>query len=497
MTDSIPELIQQLKIYFDCEAITIFAVDQAARQLYSINHISEKVPEIRISISLGNLAGYVAGTGNSLNIADVTDKEELAQYHPRLEHGSEWDEILDFKSKSMIVVPIPFKKNLIGILEVINKKSDDAFPLQDLKLVQNIAPALGLVLVRYYNDDYQNRSGNKETPAYTGDLNNTDHDGSIDNENSPDEDVEDSEPREMSLEHENSPDEDVEDSEPREMSLEHENSPDEDEEDSEPREMSLQQENSPDEDEEDSESREMSLEHENSPDEDVEDSESREMSLQHENSPEADRQDENKRTLERRAGNRRDDDKEKEILKISQAIHEGKNLEEILAELKNSILENFDAEDMTLFGLDSTKNEIYSTFQSRESSKEIRLPLAESNVPGYVAIAQKPVNVTNPEELKSYHTELAFDEQENEHSGNKTSELLALPVMHEETVVGVLKIVNKTNGARFSERDEKRAFIMAENLAYALARPEQTQKQKSHKFSYLVEKSQKKYWNHQ
>jgi hypothetical protein len=51
MTDSLPELIEQLKIYFDCEAITIFAVDQAARQLYSINPISEKVPEIRISIS--------------------------------------------------------------------------------------------------------------------------------------------------------------------------------------------------------------------------------------------------------------------------------------------------------------------------------------------------------------------------------------------------------------------------------------------------------------
>ena len=95
--NSLPELIELLRKFYSCEAITIFAVDQSNRQLYSTCYISDKVPEIRVDISLNNLAGYVAGTGNSLNIANVKDKEELAQYHPHLKHGSNWDGILDFK----------------------------------------------------------------------------------------------------------------------------------------------------------------------------------------------------------------------------------------------------------------------------------------------------------------------------------------------------------------------------------------------------------------
>ena len=145
---------------------------------------------------------------------------------------------------------------------------------------------------------------------------------------------------------------------------------------------------------------------------------------------------------------------------------------------------------MTLYGLDSTKNEIYSTFQTRELSKEIRLPLAHSNIPGHVAMAKRSVNLENAEnleELKSYHTELEFDNPENDPSGHTTSELLAVPVMHEEVLFGVLKIVNKKNAATFSEKDEKRAFIIAENLGYALAKQNQVLKLKSNKFGYLIE----------
>ena len=169
MKESLPELIEDIKKYFDCEAATIFGVDHSTRQLYSTNYISDKVSEIRVDISLNNLAGYVAGTGSSLNIANVKDKEELAQYHPQLAHGSKWEEILEFISTSMIVVPIPFNKNLIGILEVINKKSDDAFSAQDLKMAQDIAPALGLVLVRFYNDGLQKIHPKQETLSESND----------------------------------------------------------------------------------------------------------------------------------------------------------------------------------------------------------------------------------------------------------------------------------------------------------------------------------------
>jgi type II secretory ATPase GspE/PulE/Tfp pilus assembly ATPase PilB-like protein/transcriptional regulator with GAF, ATPase, and Fis domain len=450
MKESLPNLIEQLKGFFNCEAITIFAVDQSNRQLYSTTHISEKVPEIRVDISLNNLAGYVAGTGNSLNIANVKDKNELAQYHPHLDHGSKWDPILEFVSKSMIVIPIPYKQNLIGILEVINKKADSAFSAQDLKLAQEITPALGLVLVRYYNDTLHNDHQEKDTTSDSIASDTTDKDDAdetVEIDSSPIECIEEDMTQEnTSFENKNSPNEIVE----------HENSLDINEGNLDEPVVALEV----------FEEQELA-EEQNAVSEDA-----------------------NHRTTDRRAGGRRDEDKENEIQVISQAIHEGNVLEEVLSELKDSILDNFDAEDMTLYGLDSTKNEIYSTFQTQELTKEIRLPLAHNNIPGHVAMAKKSVNIENAEnlaELKSHHTELEFDDPENDPPGNITSELLAVPVMHEEVLFGVLKIVNKKNATTFSEKDEERAFIIAENLGYVLAKQDKILKHKPDRFSYLIE----------
>jgi len=173
---SLPELIENLKIYFDCKAVTIFGVDPSRHQLYSINYISDRVPEIRVGISLKNLAGYVAGTGNSLNIANVEDKEALAQYHPQLAHESKWEEIFEFTTTSMIVVPISYNQSLIGILEVINKISDDAFSDQDLHMAQKIAPVLGLALARFHKDNLQKSNSIEEALAESNNSPNTEHD---------------------------------------------------------------------------------------------------------------------------------------------------------------------------------------------------------------------------------------------------------------------------------------------------------------------------------
>jgi type II secretory ATPase GspE/PulE/Tfp pilus assembly ATPase PilB-like protein/GAF domain-containing protein len=155
-----PDLIEELKLHFDCEAITVFAVDQSTHQLYSTNYISDNISEIRLNISLKNLPGFVAGTGNSLNIYDVKDPVELAQYHPQLSHDSSWDDKLNFNTKSIIVVPLPFNRNLIGILEIINKRNGGHFSLDEFQLAKNISSALGLALARLNSETNNQQESN-------------------------------------------------------------------------------------------------------------------------------------------------------------------------------------------------------------------------------------------------------------------------------------------------------------------------------------------------
>jgi type II secretory ATPase GspE/PulE/Tfp pilus assembly ATPase PilB-like protein/transcriptional regulator with GAF, ATPase, and Fis domain len=470
MRDSLPNLIEILKVYFNCEAITIFAVDQSSRQLYSTTHISDKISEIRVDISLNNLAGYVAGTGNSLNIANVQDREELAQYHPHLHHEAKWDSILEFVSKSMLVVPIPYKQNLIGILEVINKDFNTAFSDVDLKTVQEIAPALGLVLVRYYNDALKTNK-QIEPATETNEFDDSSQETEIDDETFSSEGITET-PYEPDESHEigDSPIEATD----KDQSLQDASIDIDD-----PQNIVANSSTTADEQIDYLENPELKLE----------------KITEEETSCEADESEEEEpkeifvRETDRRAGNRRNEDREIEILKISKAIHEGEKIDDILSELKVSILDNFEAEDMTLYGLDSSKNEIYSTFQTQEAATEIRLPITHNNIPGHVAMAQTSLNIENAEnleELKSHHTELEYDDQEHGPTCNKTSELLAVPVMHEEVLFGVLKIVNKKNKSAFSQSDEKHAFLIAENLGYVLSKYEKN-KIKPDKFSFLIE----------
>ncbi|NIP99970.1 MAG: GAF domain-containing protein, partial [Nitrospinaceae bacterium] len=127
------------------------------------NYITDAVPEIRIDISIRSLAGFVAATGKSLNITDAYNETELRQFHPQLSHGSTLDKILNYRTQSIMVLPLPYNRRLIGILEIINKKGTEAFSETDFKRAREISPAMGLALVKL---DEQGSNGLESEPKF-------------------------------------------------------------------------------------------------------------------------------------------------------------------------------------------------------------------------------------------------------------------------------------------------------------------------------------------
>jgi hypothetical protein len=77
IASSIPLLIKELKKLWDCEAITLLALDRDNRQLFSKNKIIDSQHEIRVDISTSSLAGYVAAVGKAVNIENAYSQEEL------------------------------------------------------------------------------------------------------------------------------------------------------------------------------------------------------------------------------------------------------------------------------------------------------------------------------------------------------------------------------------------------------------------------------------
>ncbi len=179
----------------------------------------------------------------------------------------------------------------------------------------------------------------------------------------------------------------------------------------------------------------------------------------------------------------------KALQDITNRIHAAQNIKEILVDLKEGILQLFAAENMTIYVVDRNSNEIYSMFLAGTQLKEIRVPINNRSVAGYVAQNQKLVNVKdvyNLEEIKGIDKQLLFDSSWDKKSGFRTKQVLASPILRNNVLMGVIQILNKKKAGRFS--DEETGFVqeIAEVLAVAFYNQERLAKRRKTRFDYLI-----------
>ncbi len=182
-------------------------------------------------------------------------------------------------------------------------------------------------------------------------------------------------------------------------------------------------------------------------------------------------------------------DEQQKLFQIINAIHSAKNVDEILIELKLSILELFNAALITIYTVDTSKNEIHSKLKSGDAVNEIRVPISSTSIAGYVAMSQKMViveNVHDPKQLKRHHPDLSFDSSWDKKSGFKTKGMLVCPLIHKGRLMGIIQLVNKKGSGKFNASDQKNAQIISETLALAFFNQTKYVHQKPTKYSYLT-----------
>ena len=149
-----------LKIY-DVEMATIFLVDAKKHQLVSWVLLSgSSLRKFRVNINRSSIAGFVADTKKRLNIADVYDKEELARIHPTLTFDRSFDQKGGVRTKQVLLAPIVFNNNILGVIQLINKRSGTEFDSSDEQRIDELAETLGIALYNHY------KSGKKVPMRY-------------------------------------------------------------------------------------------------------------------------------------------------------------------------------------------------------------------------------------------------------------------------------------------------------------------------------------------
>lgn len=180
----------------------------------------------------------------------------------------------------------------------------------------------------------------------------------------------------------------------------------------------------------------------------------------------------------------------KELLDITNRIHAAQNIKQILVDLKAGILSLFNANSLTIYVVDKLRNEIYSMFLAGTQLKEIRLPINNKSIAGYVANTGAVINIENAynqKELKSIEAELIFDDSWDKKTGFKTRQVLAAPIYHNNQLMGVFQIINKKVGdGKFSEEEIGLALEIAEVLGVAFYNQQRFVRHRKTRFDYLI-----------
>ena len=113
------------------EAWSVALVDRETNELVfeaTTGEKSQKIKEMRLQMGQG-IAGWVARQRKPAIIQDVsTDPRFFSQV----------DETTDFKTKSILCVPLISKGTLVGVVEVINKLGGGPFTENDLELISSL-----------------------------------------------------------------------------------------------------------------------------------------------------------------------------------------------------------------------------------------------------------------------------------------------------------------------------------------------------------------------
>lgn len=141
LKDILNIIMEKMKKMIKAEAWSILLVDEETQELVfekSRGGKGRKVEKFRLKIGEG-IAGWVAKEGVPLVIPDVSKDPRFFK---------EIDRALEFKTKSILCVPIISKGRVLGVLEVVNKLGNEPFGKEDLNLLLKLVDHAAVAIER-------------------------------------------------------------------------------------------------------------------------------------------------------------------------------------------------------------------------------------------------------------------------------------------------------------------------------------------------------------
>jgi type II secretory ATPase GspE/PulE/Tfp pilus assembly ATPase PilB-like protein len=184
---------------------------------------------------------------------------------------------------------------------------------------------------------------------------------------------------------------------------------------------------------------------------------------------------------------------QKKLQAVTNKIHATSNIDEIMLELSQDICSLFDADRLTIYVSSDDRTSIISKVKTGLSSfKDLKLPINEQSIAGFVALSRKLINIRDvydDAELRSHNPNLKFLKEVDRRTGYRTKQMLVVPVIDagpNGELIGVVQVINAKSGHPFSTIAEEGASNLSETLAIALKQRSRPTTMLRGKYDHLV-----------
>ncbi|MEQ1674577.1 MAG: GspE/PulE family protein [Candidatus Nitrotoga sp.] len=179
----------------------------------------------------------------------------------------------------------------------------------------------------------------------------------------------------------------------------------------------------------------------------------------------------------------------KKLSQVINKIHGTSNVDEIMLDVSNDICSLINADRLTIYVVSDDKASLVSKVKTGLTSfKDLKLPIAEQSIAGYVALSKKMLNlkdVYDEKELATHSSQLRFLQDVDKRTGYRTKQMLATPVVDGGELLGVVQVINNKAGIPFPTSIEDGIKELAQTIAVAL-KQRQHQTAVKTKYDYLV-----------
>lgn len=143
LNDILAIIMKKAKKLLLAETWSVLLLDEETRELYfekitGKKRDKDKIKKIRLKVGEG-IAGWVAQEGIPVVVPDVSVDP---RFFPRIDRET------DFKTKSLMCIPIKSKGNILGVLEIVNKTTNEPFTKDDLNLMMRLVDQAAIAIER-------------------------------------------------------------------------------------------------------------------------------------------------------------------------------------------------------------------------------------------------------------------------------------------------------------------------------------------------------------